>query len=89
MPIIVLLLSVNLVESCIWTEDLRDDDAVRGLIVFKQGCHHAREGKGAAVESVCELSLSVLVAITQVQAVSLVSFEVGNGRNLKPALLSC
>ena len=89
MPIIVLLLSVNLVEACIWTEHLRDDDAVRSLIVFKEGCYHAWKGKGAAVEGVGELGLAVLVTITQVQAVGLVGFEVGDGRDLKPALLGC
>ena len=36
---------VNLVEARVRTEDLRNDDSVRGLVVLEEGGHHAWESK--------------------------------------------
>ena len=72
------LLSVNLVESCIRTEDFRNDDSVLGLIVFKECGYDARKSEGTAVESMAELWLAVLVTIAEMETVSLIGLEIGD-----------
>ena len=72
------LFLVNLIEACVRAEHLRNDDAVRGLIVLKKGCNDSWKGKRTTVKSVAELGLAVFITITAMQTISLISLEVGN-----------
>ena len=74
----IILSIVNPVESCVWTENLRDDDSVFGLIVLEEGGHDTRKSERTSVQSVAELGLAILVTIAEVQSVCLVGLEVGD-----------
>ena len=89
MPNMVFASLINDVKTCVRTENLRDYDAIRSLIVLQECSHDARKGERAAVQSVGKLGGSVFIAIAQAEAVGLIGLEVGNGRNLKPAALGC
>ena len=78
---------INLVESGVRPEDVRDYYAFRRLVVLKEGRHHARQGERASVEGVGQLRLAVIVAVAQVQTVGLVGLEVGHGGDFQPPLL--
>lgn len=77
------------VESCVFSQALRNHDPFRSLEILEECRYDARERKRAAVERVAEMNLLVGTAIAAFQSVGLISLEVGYGADLKPTLLSC
>ena len=69
-------LLVNHLKACVRNKHLRDADALRGLVVLKQCCNDAWQGKRRAVESVSKLGLLLIVLIAELEAVCLERLEV-------------
>lgn len=83
------VLVVEHVESAVRNENLRYANAFRSLIVLDNGGNDTRKSESRTVESVAKLGLSGLgVAITAMQTVGLIAFEVADRRYLEPTLLS-
>ena len=78
MPKIILLLSVNLVKSGIGTENLRNDDSIRSLIVFKQRSYYSWQRKRTTVKRMRKLRFTILITISQMKTVGLICLEIGH-----------
>ena len=59
---------VNIIESCIRAESLRDLDTVTLLIILKECCNYTWKCERATVESMSELSLSVSILVTKLES---------------------
>ena len=82
-------LSIYYLTSHIRHKGTWNADAIWGLVVFEDGSHDAREGKGRAVESVTELNLLVVgMTITTLKTVGLIGVEIAYGRHFEPTALS-
>ena len=83
------VLVVEHVESAVRNENLRYANAFWSLIVLDNGGNDTRKSESRTVESVAKLGLSGLgVAITAMQTVCLIAFEVADRRYLEPTFLS-
>ena len=83
------VLVVEHVESAVRNENLRYANAFRSLIVLDNGGNDTRKSESRTVERVAKLGLSGLgVAITAMQTVGLIAFEVADRRYLEPTFLS-
>ena len=82
------MLLVNDVETRVGNKCLRNADAFGCLVVFEDGSNDARQGEGGTVEGVAELHFLFCVAVAALEAVGLVSVEVADRGNFKPAALS-
>lgn len=63
---------VNVIESSIWTECLRNLDSVTLLVVLKKSSHDTWKSKGTSVQRVRKLNLPISILISEFQTVSLI-----------------
>ena len=78
---------INDIETCVLSQTLGYNYTLGSLVVLEDGSHDSGESQCRAVEGVAETDLLVFAAVTALEAVCLIRFEVADRADLEPTLL--